>query len=250
VRSSGFSQARRGQLWDWALWRSTALRILLVEDERRLAGAVQRGLEDAGFAVEVVHDGRTGYWMAREQVFDAIVLDIMLPEMNGYDVCRRLREDGVWTPILMLTAKDGEYDEAEALDLGADDYLRKPFAQVVLVARLHALLRRGAPQRPVELSCGDLALDPGKRTVARGETAIELTPREFSLLEYLLRNAGQTLSKPRILDHVWSGDPDQDPNIVEVYVGYLRRNVDKPFGAHSIVTVRGHGYRLEGDDSG
>ncbi len=218
------------------------MHVLVVEDETRLAKAIARGLEDHGFVVEVAHDGRTGYWLARQRDFDVVVLDIMLPELNGYNVCKQLREDGVWTPILMLTAKDGEYDEADALDLGADDYLRKPFSYVVLIARLNALVRRGAPERPAQLVVGDLVLDPGTATVRRGDTDIELTPREFALLRFLMRHAGQTRSKYDILDHVWGADFDRDPNVVEVYVGYLRRKIDRPFGTDTIETVRGHGY--------
>jgi two-component system OmpR family response regulator len=225
------------------------VRILVVEDEQRMARAIARGLENHGFAVEVAHDGVTGLWKGREQSFDAIVLDIMLPGISGYEVCKRLRAEGLWAPILMLTAKDGEHDEADALDLGADDYLRKPFSYVVLIARLNALLRRGAPTRPSELAVGDLVLDPGRRTVRRGNTPIELTRREFSLLEYLMRNAGQTCSKLEILDHVWGADFDRDDNVVEVYVGYLRRKIDQPFGTATIATVRGHGYQVRlGDD--
>lgn len=223
------------------------MRVLVVDDEVRLAKAVARGLEDNGFAVTVANDGETGLHLAREEDFDAIVLDIMLPGVNGYEICKRLRAENIWTPILMLTAKDGEYDEADALDLGADDYLRKPFSYVVLVSRLHALLRRGAPERPATLQTGDLALDPGTRSVLRGDVAVELTPREFSLLEYLLRRDGQPSTKYEILDHVWGADWDRDPNVVEVYIGYLRRKVDDPFGRHSIETVRGHGYRVADD---
>jgi two-component system, OmpR family, response regulator len=220
------------------------VRILVVEDEVRLARAIARGLTDHGFAVELAHDGVTGLWHGLEHSFDAIVLDIMLPGLSGYDVCRRLRTAQVWTPILVLTAKEGEYDEADALDLGADDYLRKPFSYLVLVARINALLRRGAPTRPAELRVGDLVLDPGRRSVTRGSAPIELTPREFALLEYLMRNAGQVRSKHDILTHVWGADFDRGPNVVEVYVGYLRRKVDEPFGAATIETVRGHGYRM------
>jgi len=220
------------------------MRVLVVEDEERLAAAVAAGLIDHGFVVEVAHDGIDGEWKATELDFDAIILDVMLPGRSGYDVCRNIRAAGVWTPILMLTAKDGEYDEADALDLGADDYLRKPFSYVVLVARLHALLRRGATERPVAVEAGGLTLDPGKRSVHRGDDPIELTPREFSLLEYLLRNAERTLSKHELLDHVWGADFDRDPNVVEVYVGYLRRKVDAPFGTDTIRTVRGHGYAI------
>jgi len=226
------------------------VRILVVEDEQRLARAIAHGLEDHGFAVELAYDGVTGLWKAREQDFDAIVLDIMLPRLSGLEVCKRLRAEECWTPILILTAKDGEYAEADGLDLGADDYLRKPFSYVVLVARLNALLRRSAPARPAKLVVGDLLLDPGRRTVRRGVVPIELTRREYSLLEYLMRNAGQTRSKHEILDHVWGADFDREPNVVEVYVGYLRRKIDLPFGTATIDTVRGHGYRVGLDDDG
>ncbi len=220
------------------------MRILVVEDERRLARAIGHGLEDHGFAVELAHDGDTGLWLAREQEFDAIVLDLMLPGLSGYEVCKRLRADGNWTPILILTAKDSDDTEAGGLDLGADDFLRKPFSYLVLIARLNALLRRGAPARPANLMVGDLELDPARRTVHRGAVEIELTRREFSLLEYLMRNVGQTRSKAEILDHVWGADFDREPNVVEVYVGYLRRKIDLPFGTATIETIRGHGYLL------
>ena len=224
------------------------MRVLVVEDEQRLAKAIAMGLEDHGFAVEVVHDGEMGFTKARYGDYDAIVLDIMLPGLNGYDVAKRLRAEEIWTPILMLTAKEGEYDEAEALDLGADDYLRKPFSWVVLVARLNSLLRRQPTARPTELRAASLRLDPGKRTVHRGDVEVDLTPREFSLLEYLMRNAGQAVSKIELLDHVWSDSFDRDPNLVEVYIGYLRRKIDKPFDVPLIETVRGHGYRLPDAD--
>ncbi len=225
------------------------MRVLVVEDEPRLAKAVAMGLEDHGFAVDVANDGEAGLTKARYGDYDAIVLDIMLPKLNGYKVAQRLRDEEIWTPILMLTAKDGEYDEAEALDVGADDYLRKPFSWVVLVARLNALLRRQPTERPTELTTRDLRLDPGKHTAHRGEVELELTPREFSLLEYLLRHAGQTISKIELLDHVWSDSFDRDPNLVEVYVGYLRRKIDRPFDVPMIETVRGHGYRLADPDA-
>jgi DNA-binding response OmpR family regulator len=220
------------------------MRLLVVEDEKRLAMSLKRGLEADGFAVDVALDGRNGLWMASEYPYDAIVLDIMLPEINGYQLCGQIREAGNWTPILMLTAKDGDLDEAEALDTGADDFLRKPFAHVVLVARLRALLRRGRPERPVELVAGDLRLDPGNRQCSRRDQAIELTPREFSVLEYLIANAGHVVSKQDLLGHVWDYDFEGDPNIVEVYVRHLRRKIDEPFEANSIQTVRGAGYRL------
>ncbi len=220
------------------------MRLLVVEDEKKLAMSLKRGLEADGFAVDVALDGRSGLWMANEHPYVAIVLDIMLPEINGYQLCGRLREGGNWSPILMLTAKDGDLDEAEALDTGADDFLRKPFAHVVLVARLRALLRRGRPERPVELVAGDLRLDPGNRQCWRGDEAIELTSREFSVLEYLITNAGHVVSKQDMLGHVWDYDFEGDPNIVEVYVRHLRRKIDEPFEANSIQTVRGAGYRL------
>ena len=195
------------------------MRVLVVEDDKRLAGAVKRGLEAEGYAVDVALDGTDGKWMATEQEYDAIVLDIMLPGLNGYRVCQELREAGNWTPILMLTAKRGEYDEAEALDTGADDFLSKPFSFVVLLARLRALLRRGARERPAVLQVGDLRLDPAARRVWRGEQEVRLTTREFAVLEYLVRHAGDVVEKRQLLEHVWDFDFEGDPNIVEVYVG-------------------------------
>ncbi len=223
------------------------MRVLLVEDEVALAEAVSDGLQAEGFDVDMVHDGVDGLWRAREGSYDAIVLDVLLPGMNGYRVCKTLRDEGVWTPILILTAKDGEWDEAEALDTGADDFLSKPFSFVVLLARLRALFRRGAPPRPAVLEVGPLALDPGTRRVARDGDDIKLTTREFALLEYLMRRGGNVASKPEILDHVWGMDFAGDPNVVEVYVGYLRRKLDDPYGSHLIRTVRGAGYRLTAD---
>ncbi len=220
------------------------MRVLVVEDEVALAEAIRDGLEAEGFDVDAVHDGLDGLWRAREGSYDAIVLDILLPGMNGYKVCRTLREEEVWTPILMLTAKDGEYDEAEALDTGADDFLSKPFSFVVLLARLRALFRRGAPPRPAVLELGPLRLDPATRSAAHGDVEVALTAREFSLLEYLMRRDGHVSSKPEILDHVWGMDFAGDPNVVEVYVGYLRRKLDETFGTKLIHTVRGSGYRL------
>ncbi len=223
------------------------MRILVVEDERLLVAALKRGLEAAGYAVDVATDGRDGLWRARQQSYDAVVLDIMLPGMNGYQVCATLRDESIWTPILMLTAKDGEYDEAEALDTGADDFLSKPFSYVVLLAHLRALLRRGARQRPAVLAVADLRLDPASRSVARGSQPVPLTAREFSVLEYLMRHPGEVVSKAELLEHVWDIGFDGDQNVVEVYVGYLRRKVDVPFGRRTIETIRGSGYRLTGD---
>lgn len=227
--------------------KAARVRVLIIEDERRLAQAIAAGLAADGFTVDTAHDGQDGLWKASEQVYDVVVLDIMLPKMNGYDVVKRLRAAQLWTPVLMLTAKDGEYDEADALDLGADDYLTKPFSYVVLLARLRALVRRGAPVRPVMLSAGDLVLDPATRKCSRGDHDISLTPREFALLEYLLRRRNQVVSKSDMLANVWDEFYEGDPNIVEVYIGYLRRKIDAPFGRSSIQTVRGAGYRLNGD---
>ncbi|WIX86158.1 response regulator transcription factor [Amycolatopsis sp. DG1A-15b] len=220
------------------------MRLLIVEDEREFAETLRRGLVAEGFTADIAHTGREGLWRATEHEYDVVVLDIMLPELSGYEVLKRLRAAENWTPVLMLTAKDGEYDEADAFDLGADDYLSKPFSFVVLIARLRALLRRGAPARPAVLEAGDLRLDPSARTVHRGQRRIELTAREFGLLEFLLRRAGAALSKNEILSHVWDAHYDGDENVVEVYIGYLRRKIDAPFGTHTIETVRGVGYRL------
>jgi DNA-binding response OmpR family regulator len=223
------------------------MRVLVVEDEKRLAAGLKKGLEAEGFATDVALNGTDGLWMAREHRYDAIVLDIMLPGVNGYRICGTLRDEGIWTPILMLTAKDGEYDEAEALDTGADDFVTKPFSFVVLLARLRALIRRGAGERPVVLQAGDLRFDPGARRVWRGDVEVQLTAREMALLEFLLRRAGQVASKIDVLDHVWDYGFDGDPNIVEVYVRRLRNKLDRPFGRSAIETVRGAGYRLASD---
>jgi two-component system, OmpR family, response regulator len=220
------------------------VKILVVEDEARLAAALARGLEAEGFAVDIAPDGEDGLWRAKEFSYDAIVLDIMLPRLNGYQVCAQLREAGVWTPILMLTAKDGDLDEAEALDTGADDYLTKPFSYVVLVAHLRALLRRGTPDRCSSLVAGDLRLDIASRSCWRGETEIPLTTREFQILEYLLHNVGQVVTKTGIIDHVWDAAYDGDFNVVEVHISSLRKKIDTAFGRRSIQTVRGVGYRL------
>jgi two-component system OmpR family response regulator len=224
------------------------MRVLVVEDEAALAEGVRRGLEAEGFATDVAANGVDGLWMAAEHPYDVIVLDILLPGMNGYKVCAELRAAGVWTPILMLTAKDGELDEAEALDTGADDYVTKPFSYVALVARLRALIRRGASERPAVLATGDLRLDPAARRAWRGDVALTLTARELALLEYLLRSDGAVRSKTDIVDHVWDRSFDGDLNIVEVYVGHLRAKIDRPFGRASIETVRGAGYRVVADD--
>ena len=216
----------------------------MVDDEERLALSIARGLEADGFSVDVVHDGLDGLWRAREGQYAAIVLDIMLPGMNGYEVCRTLREEDNWTPILMLTAKDGEYDEAEGFEFGADDYLRKPFSHLVLTARLRALARRSTASPSLALQVGDLTLDPATRRCDRAGTAIELTPREHAVLVALMRRHPDVVTKQDLIDEVWGIDFDGDPNIVEVYVGYLRRKVDKPFGVESVRTVRGVGYQV------
>ncbi|TDW84139.1 MULTISPECIES: response regulator transcription factor [Kribbella] len=220
------------------------MRVLMVEDELRLADTVHRGLTDAGFVVELVHDGENAVWAATEHKYDVIVLDIMLPKLNGYRVLEVLRARGIWTPVLMLTAKDGEYDQTDAFDLGADDYLTKPFSFLVLVARLRALIRRGGPERPVVLAAGDLTLDVARRRVERDGREITLTPREYGLLEFLMRHRGDTVSKAEILAGVWDPAFDGDPNVVEVYVRYLRKKIDTPFARHAIETIRGMGYRL------
>jgi DNA-binding response OmpR family regulator len=213
--------------------------MLLVDDERPMARAVQRGLEAHGFSVDLAHDGSDGLWLATQNAYAAVVLDIMLPKLNGFQVCAQLRERGVTTPVLMLTAKDGEYDEAEALDTGADDYLRKPFSFVVLVARLRALLRRGGGG-PAALRVGEIVLDPAAQTCTQRGQALDLTAKEFAVLECLIRRAGEVVAKSEILAQVWDMYDDRDLNIVEVYVSALRRK-----GLGRITTLRGLGYRLE-----
>ncbi|GAB3663355.1 response regulator transcription factor [Actinocorallia lasiicapitis] len=217
----------------------------MVEDERRLAELIKSGLEREGFAVDLAHDGPDGLWMATEQSYDVIVLDVMLPVLHGYGVCARLREAGNWTPILMLTAKDGEHDEAEALDTGADDFLSKPFSYVVLLARLRALVRRGIRERPAVLAVGDLRVDPAGLRCSRGDVEIALTPKEFAVLHCLARHAGEVVAKSELLSRAWDFAYDGDSNVVEVYVSALRRKIDKPFGLTTLTTVRGAGYRLE-----
>jgi len=225
------------------------MRILVVEDETRLAASLQAGLQAEGFAVDTAHDGEEGLWYAREHEYDAILLDLMLPRVNGYEVCATLRAEENWTPILMLTARAGESDQVEALDTGADDYVTKPFSFQVLLARLRSLLRRGVRERPTLLTVGDLVLDPATRMVTRNGTELSLTSREHSLLEFLMRRGGQVVTKSEILAHVWDYAFEGDPNIVEVYVGRLRRKVDRPFGRSDIETLRGSGYRLRAPDA-
>jgi two-component system OmpR family response regulator len=219
------------------------VRILLVDDEVTLATTLATGLTGAGFTVEVAHDGVTGLHRAQEGTFDVLVLDIMLPGLNGYEVCRTLRQRQVWTPVLVLTAKDGEYDETDAFDLGADDYLRKPFSFEVLVARLRALVRRGAPERPAVLDAGRLTLDPSQQRVHLEGVEVRLTAREFQVLHHFMRHPGDVLTKTNVLQNVWDEFYDGDDNTVEVYVGYLRRKLGREF----FETVRGAGYRFVPD---
>jgi two-component system OmpR family response regulator len=220
------------------------MRVLVVEDETTLARGLQTGLEAEGYSVDVAHDGLDGLWFARENEYDVILLDIMLPGMNGYKVCQALREDKDWTPILMLTAKDGDWDQIEAFDTGADDYVMKPFAFGVVLARMRSLVRRGVTERPVNLAIGDLELDPARKHVTRGDQGVDLTAREFALLEYLMRQRGNVVTKQQIMANVWNFDFEGDSNIVEVYVGRLRRKIDRPFGREDIETLRGTGYRM------
>ncbi|AZG46272.1 response regulator transcription factor [Gordonia insulae] len=226
------------------------MRILVVEDDRSVAETVRRMLVAEGWVVDVVNDGVTGLERAMTERFDVVVLDIMMPGLNGYEVVRRLRSVDNWTPVLMLTAKDGEYDQADAFDFGADDYLTKPFSFVVFVARLRALARRGAPARPAVLVAGSLSLDPAAHVAKRGDVELSLTPREFGMLEYLMRRKGEVVTKAEILDSVWDINYRGDENVVEVYVSYLRRRIDTPFECKAIETVRGVGYRLAADGGG
>jgi len=217
-----------------------AVRLLVVEDEQRLGAALKRGLAAEGMLVDLATDGPAGLEAARYGDYDAVVLDVMLPGMSGYNVVRTLRTEENWVPVLMLSAKDGEYDQADGLDYGADDYLTKPFSFVVLLARLRALVRRKMPARPTILAVADLTLDPATHEVELAGTPVALTPREYALLEYFLRHPGRVVSKTELLDNVWDATEDTDPNAVEVYVGYLRRKV----GRDVLATVRGSGYRL------
>ena len=220
------------------------MRILVVEDELKMAGLLKRGLEEEGYAVDVAATGSDAVWAATENPYDAILLDVMLPDVNGFEVCRRLRAGGRWAPVLMLTARTAVTDRVAGLDAGADDYLTKPFSFSELFARVRALVRRGATERPAVLEVGDLTLDPAARRVTRGDAAVELTAKEFALLEYFMRRPGEVLTRSRIIEHVWDFGYDGDSNVVDVYVRYLREKIDRPFRRNSIETVRGSGYRL------
>ena len=223
------------------------MRILVVEDETKMAGLLKRGLEEEGYAVDVAANGTDGLWAGTENPYDTIVLDVMLPGIDGFEVCRQLRAKGRWAPVLMLTARDDVRDRVEGLDAGADDYLVKPFSFSELLARVRALVRRGAGERPSELTVGDLTLDPATRRVHRGSAEIVLTPKEFALLELFMRHPGEVLTRTRILEHVWDFAFGGDSNVVDVYVRYLREKVDRPFGVASLETVRGSGYRLRAE---
>jgi two-component system OmpR family response regulator len=220
------------------------MRALVAEDETRMASLLKRGLEEEGYAVDVSGDGLEAVWMATENEYDVVVLDVMLPGIDGFEVCRRLRAEGRWAPVLMLTARDAVEDRIRGLDAGSDDYLTKPFSFAELVARLRALIRRGAQERPTVLTVGDLRLDPGRRRAWRGTAELDLTPKEFALLEFFMRHAGEVLSRTRLLEHVWDFAFDGTSNVIDQYVAYLRRKVDRPFGREDLETVRGAGYRL------
>ncbi|MGI8595999.1 MAG: response regulator transcription factor [Thermoleophilaceae bacterium] len=220
------------------------MRVLVVEDQLKMASLIRRGLREEGLAADVAVRGEDAFWMAASSEYDAILLDVMLPGIDGFETCRRLRKEGVWAPVLMLTARDAVEDRVKGLDSGADDYLAKPFAFSELLARLRALVRRGASERPVELEVGDLRLDPATRQAWRGEERIELSAKEFALLETFMYRPGQVLSRDQLLEHAWDYDYERRSNVVDVYVRYLRQKVDRPFGARSIETVRGMGYRL------
>ena len=220
------------------------MRVLIVEDEAKMAGLIRRGLREDGMAPDVAARGEDALWMAGATDYDAIVLDVMLPGMDGFQTCRRLREEGVWSPVLMLTARDAVEDRVAGLDGGADDYLTKPFSFSELVARLRALARRGAIEKPTVLTVGDLALDPATHRVWRGDSEVHLSAKEFALLETFMRRPGQVLSRYQLLEHAWDYEYENRSNVIDVYVRYLREKVDRPFDVESIETVRGAGYRL------
>ncbi len=227
-----------------ALLKLPGMRVLVVDDELRMAGLLKRGLEEDGYAVDVANTGPDALWQATEFRYDALVLDVMLPGMDGIEVCRRLREQGHWVPVLMLTARDTVDDRVRGLDVGADDYLTKPFSFAELSARVRALIRRGGEDRPATLMVGDLRLDPATRRAWRGDTELTLSVKEFALLELFLRHPGEVLTRTRILEHVWDFAYDGVSNVIDQYVLYLRRKIDRPFGVEQLETVRGVGYRL------
>jgi two-component system OmpR family response regulator len=218
--------------------------VLVVEDEVRMAAMLKRGLEEEGYSIDLAADGTDGLWLGSENPYDAIVLDVNLPGIDGFEVCRALRERERWAPVIMLTARGEVHDRVHGLDVGADDFLAKPFSFGELTARLRALIRRGAPPRPVILQVGDLQVDPGARRARRGSVELDLSPKEFAVLELFARHPGELLTRTRILEHAWDFAYDGVSNVVDQYVGYLRRKVDKPFGRHDLETVRGAGYRL------
>lgn len=226
------------------LAKADAMKVLIVQNELRLTDSLAKGLQVEGFVVVVVGTGGDGLRRVTEQKFDAAILDIKLPDMSGYEMLQQMRARGARTPVLMLATKDGEHDQVKAFAMGADDYLTKPFSFTILVARLHALIRRGAPERPAVLTAGTLSLDPARRIVERGSTIIDLTPREYGLLEFLMRHRDTAVTKMDILQNVWDSDRPVRSNTVEIYIGYLRRKIDTPFGTSSIQTLRGVGYRL------
>jgi two-component system OmpR family response regulator len=220
------------------------MRVLVVEDEVKMAELLRRGLQEEGYAVDVAGGGGEALWLAAENPYDVILLDLMLPDADGIEICRKLREKEIWSPVIMVTARDAIEDHVRGLDVGADDYLTKPFSFAELLARIRALLRRPSTERPSVLSLGDLRLDPATRQVWRGDLSIEMTSKEFALLEYFMRNPEQVLTRSRIIEHVWDFAYEGDSNVVDVYVRYLREKIDRPFGKESLQTVRGAGYRL------
>jgi two-component system OmpR family response regulator len=225
------------------------MRLLIVEDSAKMASLLRRGLTEEGYAVDVVSNGIDGVWLATEESFDAILLDVVLPDIDGFEVCRRLRRAGRWAPLLMLTARDDVADRVRGLDAGADDYLTKPFAFEELFARVRSLVRRGPHEQSPVLEVGDLVLDPAEHAVRRGDRPVNLTPKEFALLQYFMQHPGKALTRARLLEHVWDFAFDGDPNIVDVYVRYLREKIDRPFGRTSLETLRGVGYRLRNESA-
>ena len=226
------------------------MRVLVVEDEVKMASLLKRGFEEEGYAVDIASDGLTGVWMGTEHAYDAIVLDVMMPDIDGFGVCRKLREAGRWSPVLMLTARGAVDDRVAGLDAGADDYLTKPFSFAELLARIRALLRRGEPERPAVLTVDDLVVDPATHRASRGGVSVQLTRKEFALLEYFERHPGEVLSRTKLIEHVWDFAFEGDSNVVDVYVRYLPQKIDRPFGKNSLETVRGAGYRLQDGPAG